>query len=96
MSQQPEDKVKEFALQTVDQLYKNLLDFIRKFQLNSQLQNHAFQNLDQGMYWLRLAIASMPLESEQKVELTPELDKAIKEGKVIDVPVNNDASSDAA
>lgn len=63
-----QEQVKTMSKETVTQLYSNLITLINRLPLNPQLKNYGFQNLDQGMYWVNLAIDHMQVVDEQAPE----------------------------
>ena len=57
-----QNKIREVIMYSFQKSYMELVQLVNKLEsLNPILKSHAFLNLDQGAYWIREAIASMPL-----------------------------------
>ena len=67
-----------------EKIYMEFIAYLNNLNLNKQLKDYAFQNLDQGLFWVRTAISSLALpQPEQATSAEPvESEPTILEGEV--------------
>jgi len=66
---QQDAQSRQVFLETYDQLYSNIVNFLNRLDLHPVLKSHCFQNLDQGSYWARQAISQLQFNFSQASEV---------------------------
>jgi len=54
-------KMREAFMISFNNIYGQLLEFLRRLNFNPILKSHGLMNLDQGAYWIRQAISYMEI-----------------------------------